>query len=88
MLALLQACGSSDPAAEPAPATPPPERPDILLITLDTLRADALGAYGNPRAPTPVLDQVARDGVRFDRAHCAVAMCAPFRQELYSGRTE
>src|SRR2546425_8131163 len=44
------------------------QRPNLLLITIDTLRADRLGCYGYSRARTPVLDQLAREGVRFERA--------------------
>jgi arylsulfatase A-like enzyme len=43
-------------------------RPSVLLLTVDTLRADHLGAWGYPRATSPVLDQLAREGVRFERA--------------------
>jgi arylsulfatase A-like enzyme len=43
-------------------------QPDIILITIDTLRADHVGAYGHTLATTPWLDQVAAEGVRFDRA--------------------
>src|SRR5205807_4958746 len=46
---------------------------DVLLITIDTLRADAIGAYGNSRASTPSIDRLAAAGVRFadeiGRAH-------------------
>src|SRR4029453_1419105 len=41
---------------------------NVLLITIDTLRADALGTYGGVAA-TPALDRLAADGVRFDFAH-------------------
>ena len=41
---------------------------NVLLITIDTLRADALGSYGGPAA-TPALDGLAAEGVRFDFAH-------------------
>ncbi len=44
-----------------------PAQSNILLITIDTLRADHLSAYGYPRATSPVLDQLAAEGVRFDR---------------------
>ncbi len=43
--------------------------PDVFLITLDTLRADRVGAYGYQQARTPALDRLARDGVRFARAY-------------------
>ncbi len=47
---------------------------DLLLISVDTLRADALGCYGNPAARTPAWDRLARGGVQ-----CASAgSCAPF----------
>jgi arylsulfatase A-like enzyme len=45
-----------------------PQRPSVLLLTVDTLRADHLGAYGYPRATSPVLDQMASESVRFDLA--------------------
>lgn len=43
----------------------------VVLITLDTMRADHLGCYGNATVQTPALDQLAAEGVRF--AHCASA---------------
>jgi len=43
------------------------KRSNILLITIDTLRADHLSSYGYPRETSPVLDRLARDGVRFDQ---------------------
>jgi len=42
---------------------------DVLLITIDTLRADALGCYGNRAVETPWIDRLAAAGVRFERAH-------------------
>ncbi len=50
-------------------AEPFPERPNILLITLDTVRADHLSVYGYPRRTTPWLDRLAEEGVRFSRAY-------------------
>jgi len=51
--------------------TPPtkPAGPNLLLITVDTLRADHLGCYGYGRDTTPTLDGLAREGTRFDRAY-------------------
>src|SRR6185503_4419896 len=40
----------------------------IVLITIDTLRADHLGCYGDARASTPVLDGLAREGILFEDA--------------------
>ena len=39
---------------------------NLLIVTIDTLRADRVGAYGYAAARTPALDALARDGVRFD----------------------
>ena len=55
------------PAAHRAAAAPLPSPSNILLITVDTLRADHLSSYGYPRATTPVLDRLAAEGVRFDQ---------------------
>ena len=43
---------------------------DVILISLDAMRADRIGAYGNPRGLTPNLDALAADGVVFERAYC------------------
>jgi glucan phosphoethanolaminetransferase (alkaline phosphatase superfamily) len=52
---------------------PPAEQPkitarNVVLITIDTLRADHVGAYGYRHARTPTLDALAARGTRFDRA--------------------
>jgi len=45
----------------------PPDRPNVLWITMDSLRADHLGCYGYQRAHTPHIDALAREGVRFQQ---------------------
>lgn len=45
-------------------------RPSIVLITIDTLRPDRLGAYGHPTIQTPALDRLAREGMLFETAYC------------------
>jgi arylsulfatase A-like enzyme/predicted Zn-dependent protease len=69
----LTACGWS---------TPPPH---ILIVTLDTLRADRVGAYGYPDARTPVLDQLAARGARFAAATTTVPLTLPAHASLFSG---
>ncbi len=61
VVALLAAAGACTSEDEPS-------RPDILFLTIDTLRADHLSSYGYPRATSPVLDRLAAEGVRFDQA--------------------
>ncbi len=55
------------PAEAQSPASP--SRPNIVLYVIDTLRADALGAYGYPRETSPAFDLLASEGVLFDRAY-------------------
>ncbi|MEO0651572.1 MAG: sulfatase, partial [Planctomycetota bacterium] len=61
-------------------------RPDLLLVTIDTLRADAVGAYGHPRPTTPTLDALGLEGLVFERAYAASPMTAPSHATLFSGR--
>jgi len=60
--------------------------PDILLITLDTTRADHLGAYGDARARTPNLDRLAAGGVLFERAITAAPLTLPAHASLLTAR--
>ena len=62
-------------------------KPNMVFLLADDVNRDTWGAYGGKNCKTPNIDQLATEGMRFDRAYCSVAMCAPFRQELYSGRT-
>ncbi len=64
-----------------------PAKPNIVFILADDMNRDSWGAYGSVDCKTPHIDRLASEGLRFDRAYCSAAMCAPFRQELYSGRT-
>ncbi|WP_410050242.1 sulfatase-like hydrolase/transferase [Actinomadura sp. CNU-125] len=52
----------------------------------DQHRADTLGAYGNERAATPVLDELASSGTRFDRWYTPTAICTPARASLLTGQ--
>jgi len=59
--------------------------PSILLVTLDTTRADRLGAYGYRDALTPNLDALAAGGVRFDAAYTPSPMTLPAHATLLTG---
>ena len=73
------------PVPVPAQAQPPASRQNVLLITIDTLRADAIGAYGNARAATPWIDRLAGGGLRFDRAHAHTVLTLPSHANILSG---
>lgn len=52
-------------------------KPNILLITIDTLRRDHVGVYGYPRETSPFIDQLARDGVMFRNVITPLPLTAP-----------
>ena len=61
------------------------KRPNILLITADQLRADALGCYGNAVCSTPCLDRLAEEGVLFENAFTPNPICVPARASITTG---
>ncbi len=65
----------------------PRERPNVLLVTIDTLRADALGCYGNAAAGTPALDALAARGVRFETVVAPAPLTSPSHASILSGLT-
>jgi arylsulfatase A-like enzyme/tetratricopeptide (TPR) repeat protein len=68
-----------------APAPPAAAPLNILLVTLDTTRADHLGAYGSARARTRHLDRLAAEGVRFERAYSPAPITLPAHASLLTG---
>ena len=74
-------------AAQSAPASSPPARPNIILILADDLGYADLGCYGNTFNETPRLDQLARQGLRFSQFY-AGPVCSPTRANLQSGQDQ
>src|SRR5438105_139358 len=66
--------------------SPPVKSRDVLLVTIDTLRADAVGAYGAPGSPTPWMDRLAAAGTRFDQAHAQAVLTLPSHASILSSR--
>lgn len=65
------------------------ERPNILWIMSDDHATQAVGAYGGRLAklnPTPTIDRLAREGIRFDNVFCSNSICTPSRATLLSGQ--
>lgn len=60
-------------------------RPNLVLITLDTVRADRLGSYGYTLAATPALDRLAREGVRFADATTSAPLTGPAHAAILTG---
>lgn len=68
-----------------APRTSPPARPSLLLITIDTLRADRVGAYGSTAGLTPAIDALAARGRVFENAVAAAPLTLPSHSTILSG---
>jgi arylsulfatase A-like enzyme len=64
---------------------PPPDSPNVLLIVLDTVRADHLSAYGYGRATTPVLEQLAKRAIRFDEARATAPWTLASHASMFTG---
>ena len=60
--------------------------PSVVLVVVDTLRADRLGCYGNPEAPSPVMDALAADGVLFEAAFAQSSWTRPSFASFLTGR--
>ena len=85
LLAPLLALPLGGSAAPPAPAPAAP-RPNVLVVLLDDVGTDMVGAYGVPGAPcTPFLDALAAAGARFERCYVD-PVCSPSRAALLTGR--
>ena len=62
-------------------------KPNLLLIIVDDMNADSVGAFGAVvPGTTPNIDQLASQGIRFEKAHVQVANCTPSRNVMWSGR--
>jgi arylsulfatase A-like enzyme len=99
LLAALAACGAEHEEPGPAPASVPAGWPvsvelagetrhryeRVVLVTIDTLRADHVSCYGYPRETTPFLDRLAERGARFTRAIAAFSCTAPSHATMLTG---
>ncbi len=78
-LLVAAACG----CGEGSPGEPPTR---VVVITLDTTRADALGAYGQPLPVTPRIDALAAEGVVFEQVAASTPSTLPSHATLFTGR--
>jgi arylsulfatase A-like enzyme/Tfp pilus assembly protein PilF len=63
-----------------------PRELNLLIITLDTTRADRIGAYGDRAIETPTLDRLAREGVLFEQAMAAAPLTLPAHSSIFTSR--
>src|SRR6186713_1911244 len=70
--------------AQPTSVPAATSRPNVLFICVDDLKP-LLGCYGNEQVKSPNIDRLAARGLRFERAYCNQAVCAPSRNALLNG---
>src|SRR3982074_3802222 len=80
---VLAECAIAAPSPHPKAAAAP--RLNIVLITLDTTRADRMGFLGSERGLTPNLDALARQAVVFSRAYAQVPLTTPSHAAILTG---
>lgn len=73
LTAMFAACGGKS------------DKPNVLLISVDTLRADRLGSYGNSEGLTPALDELALRGVRFSQSRSTAPWTLPSHASVFTG---
>ena len=81
LVTILAACRVVDEPVAEADSAPP----NVLLVIADDMHYGDCGPHGSQQVRTSNLDRLAREGLRFDSAFTSTAMCAPTRQQLYTG---
>jgi arylsulfatase A-like enzyme len=98
---LLWVCSTSSPQVSPAPNAPPPlpavapaqesakgesaKLPNLVLVTIDTCRADHLSCYGYPRKTSPAIDELANESILFERCYSAFPQTTPSHCSIFTG---
>lgn len=92
VLLLLAACGRATDGEregsrhEPARAVAQRDRPPVVIVSIDTLRADHLPAYGYRQVDTPAIDALRQQALLFARAYTQVPLTLPSHSSLFSGQ--
>jgi arylsulfatase A-like enzyme len=73
------ACRGDKPRADPGP-------PNVLIIVIDSLRVDRVGAYGSRKGLTPFLDRLASESIVYERAYVQTSWTVPSVASLFLGR--
>src|SRR6266853_863627 len=84
-LFLLIALNLAAPQRPKVPARHQPQFPNVIVITLDTTRADRMGFLGSKRGLTPNLDAMARQGIVFTRAYSHVPLTTASHATIFTG---
>ena len=84
LAALPASCSPQEERASPSQRAPVP-RPDVLLVSIDSLRADHLSCYGYPKPTSPNLDRLAREGVRCAQVVSTTSWTLPAHAAMFTG---
>jgi arylsulfatase A-like enzyme/Flp pilus assembly protein TadD len=82
---LLATSASTQTQVPRRPASVPSARPNVLLVTIDTLRSDHLHCYGYNQVQTSAIDSLAADGIRFEQAFTPVPITLPSHSVILTG---
>ncbi len=82
---LALSCVQSEPGTPAAPSAGDTRRPNVIVVTLDTTRRDALSVYGADPTVSPALTALAQHGARFDRAYTVTPLTIPAHSSLFTG---
>ena len=85
LLGLILASGAGADEAEAPTPTVSPRPLNVLLISIDDLRADRLGVYGSGRPTSPAFDRLARDSVLFENAYSTSSWTLPAHATMFTG---
>ena len=81
----LNACSQGSPPRQAPPRKTPHRDTNVILITIDTLRADYLSCYGKKTVSTPNIDALAARGVRFSQAIAQIPLTTPSHASILTG---
>ena len=82
LFVLSTGCAQAQPTEQ---AQQPDRPPNIVILYGDDVGYGDVGAYGSKKIPTPRIDALAKQGLRFTDAHCAAATCTPSRYSMLTG---
>lgn len=83
LILLVMALGNPFPVNAQKEEVP---KPNIVFIIADDVSWNDIGCYGNPSVRTPEIDQLAKEGIRFNNAYLTTSSCSPSRTSIISGR--
>jgi N-acetylglucosamine-6-sulfatase len=83
---LAAACAAPEQPGGAAPPSAQPRRPNIVMVLVDDMRWDDMGAAGHPFIETPNIDRLAREGARFTNAFATTPLCSPSRASFLTGQ--